>query len=191
MATADAEPDDPTGRYAVELAAAYADTVQMPRPLRPRPSPRFIVAMTAAVACWLVPLVLLAVSGSRKDRQLASALSERDALQAELGALRRSWPDLPVLLLGGARGADARYAVDPRAPWVVLRVEPSAPGLAYEAALFDGVERPVWAGRLRAGADGALSVALPGTLLPAGRYRLTATAPGAAASAVRFELVRP
>jgi hypothetical protein len=218
------------------LAATEADTVRIAvtRRRRERPSPRFVLALAAALACWLVPLVFLGMSASRKERELAAALSALEAeraarpapapsgqpvtataeageaerlreenvrLAAALADARGPQVNVPVLLLSAVRAAPgdaapARFAVDPGAAWVVLSLELEAEAGArgYTVAVADGRGRPVWKGsgaRLR---EEALTVALPASLLPSGRYRATVSVEGGRggqAAAYAFEVVRP
>jgi Putative zinc-finger len=181
------------------LAAAEADTVQMaavPRPGRAPLSPRFALALAAAVACWLVPLVFLAIAGSRKDGELAATRRELQVARTALEAGRRPLADVPVLRVRPAQAAAPvpHLAVEAAAPWVVLIVElepPPADG-RYELALADDEGRPVWTGSGLRPRDGTLVVGLPSVLMPPGHYHLAASRDdGARVAASAFELNRP
>ena len=214
------------------LASSAADTVRIAvtRRRREGPSPRFVMALAAALACWLVPLVFLALSASRKERELSTALAALEAerarpapaasaaaadsgeaarlrdenarLAAALAEARGPQVNLPVLLLSAVRSASddgpapARFALDPAAAWVVLSLEVEAEtGVrAYTVAVADGRGQEVWKGGGLRLHDDTLTVALPGALLPPGRYRATVSADGRggrAGAPYAFEVARP
>ena len=133
------------------LAAAEADTVRIAvaarRTAAPRRSPRFVLALAAGVALWLVPLVFLGVAGTRKDRQLTQALQELAAARAARPVPTATAGAAPVAAAGEAvhlREENARLAAalaEARAPQLnlpvlLLSAVRSAPGDAAPPARF-------------------------------------------------------
>lgn len=142
------------------------------------------------------------------ERRLATELArERQArTAAEASAATAAGPrvNVPVFLLAAVRGGAGSDAPVVRLPLaggsgpVVLTVElAAADHPSYRAVLYSAGDRVLWQGdSLHPDARDSLTVALPETMLPLGRYRLSITAAGGDGRSIPvgeypFEVVRP
>ncbi|HYU33325.1 MAG TPA: hypothetical protein VEW48_14305 [Thermoanaerobaculia bacterium] len=151
------------------LAAAEAERARPAAPPRSSPEPPGIP--DAQKVRW------------ERD-QLASALEQerRDRAAAEERLARAEAPrvNLPVFVLAAVRGGSDgsedlnRLALAPGEDWVVLSVELALVEHAtYRATLRTAAGKPVWSGDgLRPDERDTLTLALPSSLLPSGRYSL-------------------
>lgn len=169
----DESAEQPTDLAPGDFEVASAWQSLRSRLARPRSSSRFVLPLAASLLVAVLGLAWALL-------QQADADATVEALREEVARLETPQPDARIIDLAPASGTRGEGADAPRGlpatsgfATLVLRVpEPVAGGDSYAVEIVDADGRQVWAGALRMEELGLLSLALPGSFLAPGEYRL-------------------